>query len=100
MPFGVVSGVDRGMGVLDKDGYRRTERGSFGGKHGASHCNQWGLRSVCESDALFPNYSGKDLLDRVQCVFNNLTLRCRRSCVAWLPASASLAPAFRRSWQT
>jgi len=25
MPFGVVSGVDRGMGVLDGSGYRRRE---------------------------------------------------------------------------
>jgi len=38
MPFGVVSGVGRGMGVLD---YRRG-KGSSGGKCGASHCNQWG----------------------------------------------------------
>jgi len=29
MPFGVVNGVGRGMGVLD-DGHRRRERGSFG----------------------------------------------------------------------
>ena len=36
MPFGVVSGAGRGMGVLDGDGYRRRERGSFGGEFGAS----------------------------------------------------------------
>jgi len=30
MPFGVVSGVDRGMGVLDEDGDRQRGRGSFG----------------------------------------------------------------------
>ena len=31
MPFQVVSGVGRGMGVLDGSGDRRRERGSFGG---------------------------------------------------------------------
>ena len=30
MPFGVVSGIDRGMGVLDGGGDRRRKRGSFG----------------------------------------------------------------------
>jgi len=30
MPFGVVSGVGLGMGVLDFGGDRRKERGSFG----------------------------------------------------------------------
>jgi len=30
MPFGVVSGVDRGMGALDTGGYHQTGRGSFG----------------------------------------------------------------------
>ena len=30
MPFGVVGGVGRGMGVLDGDGYRRSGRGSLG----------------------------------------------------------------------
>jgi len=30
MPFGVVSGVGRGMGVLDRGGDRRRETGSFG----------------------------------------------------------------------
>jgi len=41
MPFGVVSGVGRGMGVLDGGRDLRKERGSFGGKYGASRCNQW-----------------------------------------------------------
>jgi len=40
MPFGVMSGVGRGMGVLDGSGDRRRERGSFGVNVGASHCNQ------------------------------------------------------------
>jgi len=42
MPFGVVNGVGRGMGVLDGSGYRRGE-GQFWGEFGASHRNQWGL---------------------------------------------------------
>jgi len=46
MPFGVVSGVDRGMGVLDGSGDRRKRRGNLEGKYGASHCNQWGLCGV------------------------------------------------------
>ena len=46
-PFGVVSGVGRGMGVLNRGGDRRRERGNFGGEFGASHCNQWGrLRAL------------------------------------------------------
>ena len=57
MPFGVVSVVCRGMGVLDEGGDRRRGRGSFlWDGFGASHCNQWGL-----CDALFSNYFG-DLL--------------------------------------
>jgi len=39
------------MGVLDGDGDRQRERGSFVGEFGASHCNQWGL-----CDTLFSNY--------------------------------------------
>jgi len=43
MPFEVVNGVGRGMGVLDEGGDRRTGRGSFGSEFGASHClRQWG----------------------------------------------------------
>jgi len=40
MPFGVVSRVGQGMGVLD--GWRSSKgRGSFQGKYWASHCSQW-----------------------------------------------------------
>jgi len=42
VPFGVVTGVGRGMGVLDWGGDRRRRRGSFEGKRGASHCNKRG----------------------------------------------------------
>jgi len=41
MPFRVVSGVGRGMGLLDGGGGRRREMGSFGGKCVASLSNQW-----------------------------------------------------------
>jgi len=43
MPFRVVSGVGRAMGVLDGGGDRRRVRGRFGVECGASHCNQWGI---------------------------------------------------------
>jgi len=46
MPFGIVSGVGRGSGVLDKGGDRQRGRGSFGGKCGTSHCNQLELCGV------------------------------------------------------
>ena len=45
MPFGMVSEVSRGMGVLD--GVVIVEgKGLLGGEFGASHCNQWGLCCV------------------------------------------------------
>jgi len=43
MPFGVVSAVGFGIGVLDFGGDRRRGRGSLGGEFVASHCNQWEL---------------------------------------------------------
>jgi len=43
MPFGVVRGISREIGVLDGGGDRRSGRGRFGGELGASHCNQRGL---------------------------------------------------------
>ena len=45
MSFGVVSGVGRGMGVLD--GWRSSERKrQFWGMCGTSHCNQWRLCGI------------------------------------------------------
>jgi len=44
MPFGVVSGVGRGMPIRWGGG-RRRERAVLG-EFGASHCNQWGLCCV------------------------------------------------------
>jgi len=59
MPFRVVNGVGRRMGVLDKGRDRRRGRGSFVGKYGASHYNQLGtvaqLRSAVRGgDAALP----------------------------------------------
>jgi len=41
MPFGVVSGVGRGMGVFNGGGNRRRGRDSFRGKCGASDVTNW-----------------------------------------------------------
>ena len=46
MPFGVVSGIGRKMGELDGGGDFQKESGSFGGKCGAFHYNQWGLCGI------------------------------------------------------
>jgi len=46
MPFGVVSGVSQGMGVLDGGGDRRRGRGNFVDECGASHYSQWTLCCV------------------------------------------------------
>jgi len=80
MPFGVVSGVTRGIGVLDGGGDRRRRRGSFGGEFGAAHCNQLGLGG----DALFPNYIGEDLfsLDRFSAVSCLSARRTQRTVTA------------------
>jgi len=55
MPFGMVNGVGRRMGVLDGGGDRRRE-GAVLGVNGASHCNR------CDfATQLFPDYFGQDL---------------------------------------
>jgi len=41
MSFGMVSGVGRGMAVLDEGGDRQRGKGSFEGEFRASHYNQW-----------------------------------------------------------
>jgi len=43
MPFEVVSGVGRGMGVLDGGGHRRRERAVLWGECVTFHCNQRGF---------------------------------------------------------
>ena len=60
MPFGIVSGVGRGMGVLDGGGDRRKKRDSFGAESGRPVVTYGDfVARLCESDALFPNYFGK-----------------------------------------
>ena len=62
MPFGVVSAVSRGMGVLDGSGDRRRGRGSFGVNLGRPIVTSEDFVAyLCESDALFPNYFAEDL---------------------------------------
>jgi len=56
-PFGMVSGVGRGMGVLDGGHDCQGGMGSFGGEFGTSHCNQRDFVT-----RLFQNYFGQDLL--------------------------------------
>jgi len=59
MPFGMVSGVGRGTGVLDGGGDIRREKGSLGDEFGASYCNQWRL-----CDAALPKLLWQDLLQK------------------------------------
>ena len=47
MPFGVVSGIGLGMGVLDFGGDHRRGRGSFGSEFAASNGDF--VASLCES---------------------------------------------------
>ena len=54
----VVSGVGRGMGVLDGDGDRRRGRSRL---EGPTVTNGDFVAYVCESDAPFPNYFGREL---------------------------------------
>jgi len=56
MPFGMVSGIGRGMGVLDGGGNRRRGRDSFGSDFRASHCNHGNFAT-----RLFPNYFVQNL---------------------------------------
>jgi len=57
MPFGMVSGVGRWTGVLDGDGYRLRERGSFGGEVGRPVVTNGDLVT-----RLFPDYFRQYLL--------------------------------------
>jgi len=56
MPFGMVSGVGRGMGVLDGGGDRRRARGSFGVNLGRPIVTNGDFATL-----LFPNYFRQDL---------------------------------------
>jgi len=46
MPFGVMSEVSQGMGLLDGDGDRQRGRGSFEVRVEPPDCNHWGLFGV------------------------------------------------------
>ena len=56
MPFGVVSVVGRGTGVLDGSGVRRRERGTLEANLGCP------IVTSGDSNALFPNYFGGGLV--------------------------------------
>jgi len=61
MPFGMVSGVGRGMGVLDGGGDPRRGRGSI-------EVNKGGRLTVTngDGDALFTNYFGEDFFSSIR----------------------------------
>jgi len=62
MPFRMVSGVGRGMGIRWGSG-RRRGRGSFRVKLGRPIATNGDFVAwICESDALFPNDFGEDVL--------------------------------------
>jgi len=60
MPFTVVSGVDQGMGVLDGMVIVKGEGAVLGVNLG--HPTGDFVAQLCESNMLFPNYFGEDLL--------------------------------------
>jgi len=72
MPFEVVSGVGRGMGVLDGMDIVEREGAVFEGEFAASHCSQWDL-----CDALFSNYF-EDLLLLLFCIIVGYIEYCNR----------------------
>ena len=55
MPFGMVNGVGRGMGVLDGGGDRRRRRAVFG-----VNFERLIVTNVDLATQLFPNYFGQD----------------------------------------
>ena len=73
LPFGIVSGVGRGMGVLDGDGYRRREGAVLG--------LNLGRPVVTNGDfvaRLFSNYFGQYLLLLLLCTLIRLAIAKRR----------------------
>ena len=78
MAFGMVSGVSRGMSVLDGGSDRRRERGSFGGEFVASYCNQWGLCDAAPLKLLW----GLVIVDSLQSVTLQSYAEPRRITVA------------------
>jgi len=78
--LGVVSGVGRGIGVLDRAGDHQRGRGSFGGEFGASSCNQIVM--------LFPNYFGEDLLLNAKYSFHQSRSRSMHWSNVWHSAAS------------
>jgi len=77
----MVSGVGRGMGVLDGGGNRRRGRSSFGVNLGRPVItNGDSVAQLRESDALFPSYFGRT------------RLRCERGINGVLPGADEVGP--------
>ena len=55
MPFGMASGVSRGMGVSDGGGDHQRGR-RFVGEFGASHCNQQGVCNAAVPKLLWAGF--------------------------------------------
>ena len=63
--IGMVSGVGRGIGVVDGDGYHRREGNSFGGEFG--HPRRPIVTNGDFVTRLFPNYFGLYLFANLEC---------------------------------
>ena len=63
MPFGMVSVVGWGMGVLDGVVIVEGEGAVWGMNLGRPTVTSGDFAQLCESDTLFPNYFGEDLLN-------------------------------------
>jgi len=71
MLFGMVSGVGRGMGALDRGSDRRKERGSFGVNLGRPIVTSGHLAM-----RLFANYFGQDLLHYYMVIYYLFYITC------------------------
>jgi len=69
--FCIICRTGEGMRQVVGFGDRFTGRGTFGGKFGPHHCNQWGLYGVrvqqCRDAALFPITLGRLLTSSSEC---------------------------------
>ena len=74
MPFGVVSGVGRGMGLLDWVVVGEGEGADLGVNVGRPIVTNGDfVAQLCESDALFLNYFGEDLLTQLNSTQPDIT---------------------------
>ena len=92
MPFGTIGLMRSGMRQVVGFGDRSTQTGTFGGKFGARHCNQWGLYGIRvrqrRDAALFPNYCRQTCYSKYKAV--NLTDH-RLVCCVSAAAAAHIA---------